>query len=165
MFYEKADVSLPSDSTVEVRRSFRAPRDLVWRAHTDPNLVRRWMVGYPGWTMPVCDMDVRLGGAYRWRWRNDADGKEFGFHGQYSEVSAPARLVHTEFFDPGDVGGDMGEGSVQRTELTEAGGVTTLLLHMDFHTKASRDAALATGMTDGMEYTYALLDKELKVAA
>lgn len=165
MFYEKADVKLPSDSTVEVRRSFRAPRDLVWRAHTEPKLIQRWMVGYPGWSMPVCEMDLRPGGAYRWRWRSDEDGKEFGFHGEYKEVTAAKRLVHTEFFDPGDAGfGDMGNGSVQTLELNESDGVTTLTARMDFHTKEARDAALATGMTDGMEHSYAQLEQILKAA-
>jgi uncharacterized protein YndB with AHSA1/START domain len=165
MFYARAAVTLPGDSVVEVRRSFRAPRALVWRAHTEPPLVQRWMLGPPGWTMPVCEMDVRVGGAYRQRWRSNEGGREFGFHGEYREVSAPARLVHTEFFDPGDVGGDMGQGSLQTLELTEQDGVTTLLARMDFHTKQARDAAVATGMTDGMEMSYARLEDVLEKAA
>ena len=80
---EKAQVSLPSDTEVRVTRDFAAPRQLVWRAHTDPKLVRRWMLGPPGWSMPVCEMDVRPGGKYRWRWRSDQNGAEFGFHGDF----------------------------------------------------------------------------------
>lgn len=156
--FESADVSMPTESTVRVRRSFRAPRALVYRAHTEPELVRRWMLGPPGWTMPVCEMDVRVGGKYLWRWRSEEDGKEFGFHGEFTEVDAPSRLAHTEFFDPGDVGGDMGEGSVIRDTFEEHDGVTTLTVLMDFHTKAARDAAVATGMTDGMEQSFKLLD-------
>jgi uncharacterized protein YndB with AHSA1/START domain len=157
-FYDKADVTLPNDTDVVVKRSFRAPRALVWRAHTEPALVQRWMLGPPGWTMPVCEMDVRVGGAYRWRWRSNEDGKEFGFHGQYSEVRAPEKIAHSEFFDPGDVGGDMGGGSQQSLELSENGGVTTLIARMQFKSKAERDAALGTGMTDGMEQSYAQLE-------
>ena len=66
-----AQVTLPSDSEVRVTRSFHAPRILVWQAQTVPALARRWLVGYPGWSMTVCEMDVRLGGQYRWRWRAD----------------------------------------------------------------------------------------------
>ena len=149
---------MPSDSTVEVRRSFKAPRSLVWRTHTEPALVQRWMLGPPGWTMPVCEMDVRAGGAYRWRWRGDDSGKEFGFHGEYKEVEAPAKIVQTEFFDPGDLGGDMGEGSLVTMTLDEHDGATTLTVLIDYFTKASRDAAVATGMTDGMEIGYQRLD-------
>src|SRR6202008_2393478 len=110
--FEKAHVTQPSDREVTDVRSFKAPRDLVYKADTTPELVKRWMLGPPGWTMPVCEMDVRVGGKYRWRWRRNDDGKEFGFHGEYKEVSAPAKLVNSEFYDPGDVGGDMGEGSM-----------------------------------------------------
>ncbi len=158
-FFETADVSFPGASTVQVRRSFRAPRTLVYRAHTEPELVRRWMLGPPGWAMPVCEMDVRVGGKYLWRWRSDEDGKEFGFHGAFTEVDAPSKLAHTEFFDPGDVGGEMGEGSLVSNTFEESGGVTTMTTVMDFHTKEARDGAVATGMTDGMEMGYARLDE------
>ena len=90
---DKAQVTLPSDREVQITRSFRAPRTLVYRAYTEPDLVRRWMGGYPGWTMPVCDMDVRVGGKYRWRWRQDADGTEFGFQGTFRELQPPATIA------------------------------------------------------------------------
>jgi uncharacterized protein YndB with AHSA1/START domain len=158
-YFASADVNLPTDTTLQVRRSFKAPRDLVYRAHTEPELLQRWMLGPPGWTMPVCEMDVRVGGKYLWRWRSEEDGKEFGFHGAFTEVDAPLKLAHTEFFDPGDVGADMGEGSsIVSNTFEESGGVTTMTTVMDFHTRESRDAAVATGMTDGMEMGYARLD-------
>ncbi len=69
--FEKAQVSQPSDREVKVVRSFKAPRDLVYKAYTTPELVKRWLLGPPGWTMPVCEMDVRVGGKYRWRWRSN----------------------------------------------------------------------------------------------
>ena len=154
----EAQVSLPSDSEVKVTREFKARRELVYKAHTVPELVQRWLLGPPGWTMPVCEMDVRVGGKYRWRWRSVEDGKEFGFHGSYREVVAPERIVHMEYFDPGDVGGDMGNGALITTELTEKNGVTTLTSLMDFGSKEMRDTAVSTGMTDGMEASYKLLD-------
>ncbi|MEX2122947.1 MAG: SRPBCC family protein [Woeseia sp.] len=154
----KAEVSLPSDREVKVTREFKAPRELVYKAHTTPELVQRWLLGPPGWTMPVCEMDVRVGGKYRWRWRSDEDGKEFGFHGTYREVAAPEKIVHMEYYDPGDIGGEMGNGALITMELTEKGGVTRLTSLMDFGSKEARDAALSTGMTDGMEASYKLLD-------
>lgn len=157
----KAEVSLPSDHEVRVVRSFSAPRDLIYKAYTTPELVQRWLLGPPGWTMPVCEMDVRVGGKYRWRWRSTEDGKEFGFFGEFQVVEPPGRLVHTEFFDSGDVGGDMGDGALISLEIVEHDGVTTLTVLMDYYTKEARDAAVATGMTDGMEMTYQRLDELL----
>ena len=157
---DKAQVTLPSDREVQVTRSFRAPRVLVYRAFTEPQLVRRWMLGPPGWSMPICEMDVRVGGRYRWRWRSDTDGSEFGFMGTFREVQAPSKLVQTEAFDPGTVGGSYpsDEGALITTSFTEDAGVTTVVSHMDFGSKEARDGAVATGMTDGMEQSYQLLD-------
>jgi len=75
-FVDKAQVSLPSEQEVQVKRRFRAPRPMVWEAWTRPELVRRWMLGPPGWTMPVCDMNVTAGGTFAWRWRSEEDGME-----------------------------------------------------------------------------------------
>jgi uncharacterized protein YndB with AHSA1/START domain len=157
----KAQATLPSDHEVKVTRQFAAPRALVYEAYTTPSLVQRWLLGPPGWTMPVCEMDVRVGGKFRWRWRSDRDGKEFGFYGEYREVSPPHRIVNTSFFDPGEVGGDMGNGAVTTVELTEENGVTTLVTLMNYGSKEARDAAVSTGMTDGMEQSYQRLDRVL----
>lgn len=159
----EAQVTLPSDTEVEVTRAFDAPRDLVWKAYTTPELVRRWLVGAPGWTMPVCEMDVRVGGALRWVWRADEGGAEFGFHGEYLDVVAPERIVHTEHFDAGDVGGAMEESGEARVTLTldERDGVTTVTSRIDYGSKEARDAAVSTGMTDGMEISYKKLDELL----
>jgi uncharacterized protein YndB with AHSA1/START domain len=154
------EVTLPSDHEVRVVRTFNAPRALVWDAHTKPELVKKWMLGPPGWTMPVCEMDVRVGGKYRWRWRSEEDGKEFGFHGTFMEVKAPSKIVHDEYYDPGDVGGAMPTNDPAHItlELSESGGVTTLVNTMRFASKEARDGAVSTGMTDGMEMGYARLD-------
>ena len=158
---DKAEVTLPSDSQVEVRRSFKAPRALVYRAYSEPELVRRWMLGPPGWTMPVCEVDMRVGGTYRWRWRSEQDGSEFGFTGVFREVDPGKRVVHTEAFDPGTAaGGEPGEAIVTIT-FVEEGGFTTVTTNIDFGTREVRDAAMATGMTDGMEISYQRLDAEL----
>ena len=162
MTIEKAQITMPSDREVKVMRSFKAPRALVYKAYTEPALVRQWMLGPPGWSMPVCDMDVRVGGNYSWRWRSDTDGKEFGFKGTFREVQPPSKIVHTEAYDPGSVGGEYPGGeAIITTSFTEEGGVTTVTTLMDFGSKAARDNAMSTGMTDGMEQSYQLLDNVL----
>jgi uncharacterized protein YndB with AHSA1/START domain len=157
---EKAQVALPTDREVSVSRAFNAGRALVYEAYTTPELVRRWLLGPPGWTMPVCEMDVRVGGKFRWVWRSDEDGSEFGFHGEFREVDAPAKLRHTEAYDPGSVGGGMGEAgeAMVTVTFTETGGITTLTTLIDYGSKEARDAAMSTGMTDGMEMSYQKLD-------
>jgi len=158
-----AQVMLPSDTEVRVSRSFHAPRALVWQAHTVPELMRRWL-GYPGWTMPVCDMDVRLGGKFRWRWRQDEDGQTFGFFGPFTEVDEPAKLSYDQYYDPGNFelpdGGAMPTDNPTRirSAYTEKNGITTLVTVMDYGSKEARDAAMSTGMTDGMEVSYQRLD-------
>lgn len=164
MTIDKAQVMLPSDREVQVTRTFKAPRALVFRAYTEPALVRRWMLGPPGWSMPVCDMDVRVGGSYRWRWRNDADGAEFGFFGTFREVQPPSKIVHSERYDPGtlpEAYPTEGE-AIITTTFTEEDGITTMTSLMDFGSKEIRDSAMKTGMTEGMEQSYQLLDRLLQ---
>jgi uncharacterized protein YndB with AHSA1/START domain len=163
MTIDKAQVTLPSDREVKVVRSFRAPRALVYRAYTEPALLQRWLLGPPGWSMPICEMDVRVGGRYRWRWRSNTDNSEFGFTGTFREVQPQARLVHTESYDPGTVGGGYPEAGEALITITfdEADGSTMVTSLMDFGSKEARDAAVATGMTDGMEQSYQLLDRLL----
>ena len=156
----KSTVTLPNDRDVVVVRNFDAPRALVFDAWTKPALVQRWMLGPPGWTMPVCEMDVRPGGKFNWRWRSEENGAEFGFSGEFREVERPSRIVHVERFDPGEVGGEMGEALVTSV-LTEKGGVTTMTMTIRYESQAVRDAALKTGMTDGMEMSYEKLDELL----
>lgn len=154
-----AEVTLPSDREVRVTRTFSAPRQLVWDAHTKSELVPEWQ-GYGGWDMPVCDMDVRVGGAYKWHWKNREDGTQFGFFGTFTEVDAPSRIVHEQFFNPGNMDSTMqaGDPCIVALDLTEANGITTLVCTLTFASKEARDGAMATGMTDGMEFSYSRLD-------
>ncbi len=156
----EARVTLPSDREVRVTRAFSAPRHFVYQAYTTPELMQRWLLGPPGWTMPVCEMDVRVGGRFRWRWRSEDDGSEFGFHGEFLKVEPREQLQHTQIYDPGDVGGSMGEDGESLVTVTfeEEDGVTTVTTLMDFGSKEARDAAMATGMTDGMEMSFQALD-------
>jgi uncharacterized protein YndB with AHSA1/START domain len=159
---EQAQVSMPSDREVKVTRAFKAPRALVYRAYTEPALVKRWMLGPPGWTMPVCEFDLRVGGSYRWRWRSNEDQSEFGFHGIFREVAAGSRIVHTQIYDPGTTGaGESGGEAIITVTFAEEQGVTIVTTLMDFGSKEVRDTVVATGMTDGMEQSYQLLDRLL----
>jgi uncharacterized protein YndB with AHSA1/START domain len=160
-----AEVTLPSDRDVRVTRTFRAPRQLVWDAHTRPELVKRWQ-GYGGWEMPVCEMDVRVGGSYKWQWKNLEDGGQFGFFGTFSEVNEPSRIVHAQYYDPGDMDYAMpvGDPTIVSLDLTEQDGVTTLVCNLRFASQEARDGAMSTGMTDGMEHSYTRLDELVQAA-
>lgn len=148
-------VTHPSSNAVTVSRSFDAPADLVFACHTKPQLVQRWQLGPPGWSMPVCEIDLRVGGTYRYVWRSTADGSEFGFTGRYREITAPTLIVHTE-----GMIGTPGEALVTTT-LEERSGRTTLTLTMSFESQDVRDQVLLTGMTDGMAQSYDRLDEIL----
>lgn len=157
-----AEVSTPSDQEVLIKRSFDAPATLVWQAYTEPALMRRWLTAMPGWSMPVCEMTTDVGGEYRWRWRDDENGVEFGFTGEMLEVAPHERIVHTQVFDPGTMGGSMGDGaSVITVTFDEVDGTTNVATLMKFASQAARDAAVSTGMTDGMEMSYKKLDEVL----
>lgn len=159
---EKAQVTLPSDREVSVTRSFKAPRSLVYRAYTEPELMQRWLLGPPGWSMPVCEMDVRVGGQYRWRWRSDDGDKEFGFYGTFREVTPSSKLVYTELYDPGTVSDQYPQSETLVTVLfAEENGTTMLTTLIEYPSKEARDAAVATGMTDGMEMSFQKLDRLL----
>ncbi len=145
---ESIDVTTPTDEEVVVSRLFDATPALVFDCHTQPDLVRRWLLGPPGWTMPVCEIDLRVGGAYRYRWRNAAGDHEFGTGGVFTEIAAPMRWAHT-----GQMDGEPGE-STNHYTLTEENGRTRLTMRMNYGSKAIRDVALKSGMTRGMGQSF-----------
>lgn len=160
-----AEASLPSETEVLVKRSFDAPVNLVWRAYMEPDLFRRWCGGHPGWSMPVCEMDMRVGGTYRWRWRSDENGQEFGFTGEVLEVATHSKIVHTQIFDAGDLGVSMGsQPAIITVTFHEIDGITNVATLIRYASQADRDAAFSTGMTDGMEVSYQRLDDVLTAA-
>ena len=146
------DVTTPSDREIRVVRVFDAPAKLAWDCHTQPDLLRRWMLGPPGWSMPVCEVDLTVGGAYRHRWRSDADGTEFGSGGTYLEIVPFEKIVTTESME-----GFSGE-AVNTLLFEEAAGQTTVTLTMLFASKEARDGALQSGMSDGMAMGYDRMD-------
>lgn len=150
---EQLQLSTSGERELVMTRSFAAPRDLVFACHTRPELVRRWLLGPPGWTMPVCEIDARVGGTYRYEWRGP-EGQRMGASGIHREVVVPERIVFTQLFDEDWTGGETLITIVLReqdgrTELTE----TTL-----FVSAAARTAALATGMAEGMESSFQQLE-------
>ena len=146
--------TMQGDRELVVTRTFNAPRHLVWKAWTTPQYLQRWMLGPEGWTMPVCEMDLRPGGAWHFVWRN-ADGSEMEMRGVYKEVNPPERVVSTESW-----GGPWPE-TVNTLEFTEKDGKTTLTLTILYVSKEARDEALKTGMTKGMELSFQRLEKVL----
>ncbi|PYO40722.1 MAG: ATPase [Gemmatimonadetes bacterium] len=147
---ETLTVTTPSDREIVMTRVFNAPRRLVFDAHTKPELVKRWLLGPPGWSMPVCEIDLRVGGKYRYVWRSDSDGTEMGMGGVYREVLAPERIVTTERFDEAWYPGE-GVGTLL---LVERGGKTTLTNTMRYESRAARDGVLKSGMEKGVAESY-----------
>jgi uncharacterized protein YndB with AHSA1/START domain len=143
-------LTTPSDREIAMTRVFDAPRQLVFDAHTKSELVKRWLLGPPGWTMPVCEIELRVGGRYRWVWRSDSDGSTMGIGGVYREIVAPERLVATERFDEAWYPGE----GLNTLVLIEQGGRTTLTQTMRYESKAARDAVLKSGMEKGVEASY-----------
>lgn len=153
----KLKVTLPSACEIEVVREFAAPRQLVFDAHTKPEMVKQWLFGPDGWSMPVCEIDLRVGGKYRYVWRNMSDGREFACGGKYVEIAPPVRLVSTESFE-GEM--NMGE-AVNTLTLAEKAGRSVLTLTMRYPSQEIRDGALQSGMNDGIEAGFARLEEQI----
>ena len=150
-------ITTPTDREVVITRVVDAPRGMVFDAFAKPDLVRRWMLGPPGWTMPVCEIDLRVGGKYRYVWEN-ADGQRMGMGGRFTEIIRPSLMVATQVFDEDWTGGE----TLVTTELVEKNGKTTITTMVRYASREARDAALQTGMAEGMEAGYQRLEELLK---
>src|SRR5690606_35220342 len=147
------ETQLLSDTQVRVTRIIRGTLDQVWAAHHDPALMKRWLLGPDGWTMPVCEIAQNVGDTYRNEWE-DANGENrFGFTGELLESQPKFREVTTE-----NMIGMEGAGTTNELPLTPVEGGTLLSLLITYPSKELRDMVLATGMTDGMEASYARLE-------
>jgi uncharacterized protein YndB with AHSA1/START domain len=142
-------VTARSDREIVMTRVFDAPRNLVFDAYTKPELLKRWLGVFGGYSMPVCEVDLRVGGTYRFVWRGP-DGAEMGVRGVYREVARPERLVHTEKFDEAWYPGE----SLITTVLVEQGGKTTLTVTMRYESREARDAVLKSPMESGVAQSY-----------
>ncbi|HEV3302090.1 MAG TPA: SRPBCC family protein [Planctomycetaceae bacterium] len=148
-------VSTPTDREIVLTRVFDAPRPLVWNALTKPELLKRWLFGPDGWTMTVCDDDVRVGGAFHYAW-NGPGGAAMSLRGVYREVVPLKRLVRTESFE---FGCDSQAGEQLATlVLTEETDKTYLTLTVMYPTTEARDATLASGMEHGVGAGYDRLE-------
>jgi|SRR5579864_5318415 uncharacterized protein YndB with AHSA1/START domain len=149
----KLKVEARGDREIVMTRAFDAPRQLVFDAFTKPDLLRQWMLGPPGWSMPVCDIDFRVGGRYRYVWAH-RDGAEMGAGGVYKEIVVPERIVATERFDQPWYPGE-GLGTVV---LTEHAGKTTLTQTLLYESGEARDMVLRSPMESGVTMSYDQLE-------
>ena len=149
-------VTTLTDTEIVITRLFAAPRPIVWRCWTEPALVRRWLLGPPGWTFEVCDIDLQVGGSYRYVWRS-ADGAPLGMRGTFTEVTPPRRLVDRQIFDEDWTGGE----AIGTLVLTERDSTTTLTNTILYSSREARDAVLKTPMEQGMAMGYDRLAEAL----
>jgi uncharacterized protein YndB with AHSA1/START domain len=147
----------PSDRELQIKRMFAAPRERVFAAFTEPELLKRWLFGKPGGTLAVCEVAVKAGDSFRYVWR-DPDGSEMGMSGVCLEIKRPERIVATEKWDqpwyPGAATGTI--------TLTEEGGVTTLTQTLRYESQAARDMILETMIEHAMALGYERLAELLK---
>ena len=153
MYPDSFKMSTPSDREIQVTRVFDAPRGLVFEAFTKPEFVKRWLLGPPGWSMPVCEIDLKVGGAYRYLWHNDSDGREMGLNGVFREIVTPKRLVATE--NPTWYSSE----SLDTTTFVEEGDATRMTITVLYESTEVRDIALKSGMDRGMAMSYDRLEE------
>jgi uncharacterized protein YndB with AHSA1/START domain len=149
-------ITTPSEREIVMSRVFDAPRSLVFDAWTKPELLERWLGVRGGWSMVVCEVDLRVGGAYRFVWRGP-DGAEMGMGGFYREIVRPERLVATESFDDPWYPGE----ALDTTVLVEDGGKTTATTTVLYESEEIRDAVLESGMARGVAESYDVLAEYL----
>jgi len=146
---EVLKLTTQGDREIVMTRAFHAPRRLVFDALTQPELVKRWLIGPPGWSMPVCEIDLKVGGSYRYVWRH-TDGKEMGVRGVYRDIVPQERVICTERFDEAWYPGE----ALLTTTLVEQDGKTTLTSTVLYVSKEARDGVLKSGMENGVAASY-----------
>ena len=154
-----AEAQILSNTQVRVARVIRGSLTQVWRAHTDAELIKQWMLGPDGWIMPTCEIATNVGDHYRYMWAPGGGGEGFGFTGELLESEEPYRVVTTEAMIDTDYPAALNE-----LTLTAVEGGTLLSLVITYANAEMRDAVLATGMTGGMETSYARLERLLERA-
>jgi uncharacterized protein YndB with AHSA1/START domain len=142
-------ITTPSDREIAMTRVFAAPARLVYDAHTKPELLKRWLGVFGGWSLSTCEIDLRVGGKYRWVW-SKASGTEMGMGGTYQELVTNARIVANEAFDNPWYEGQC----LVTTEFVETDGKTTLTATMRYDSKKIRDGVLKSPMETGIVASY-----------
>jgi uncharacterized protein YndB with AHSA1/START domain len=150
-------VTTPTDREIVMSRVFDAPRQLVWKAMVTPELLKRWLGVFDRWKLDVCQIDLRVGGKYRYEW-SGPDGARMGMGGVYHEITPPSRLVATELFDDPWYPGE----AVSTMELREQSGTTNFTLTVRYASKEIRDGVLQGPMKEGVEAGYDTLAALLK---
>lgn len=150
---EQLHISPEGERRILITRTFDAPKRLVFDAMTKPEMLKEWMFGPQGWSLPHCEADPRQGGAWRYVWRHE-DGREMGAQGRYLEFEPPDRTVHTELFDEDWTGGQ----TLITTTFEETDRRTKVTLSIEYTSENARDAVLKSPMAEGMEAGYARLD-------
>jgi len=143
-------VSTPSDREIRVTRVFDAPRALVFDAFTKPEFVQRWLLGPPGWTMPICQINLKVGGAYRYVWLHEEDKREMGMRGVFREIASPELIVATEEFDEPWYPGE----ALDTTTFVEEANLTRITITVQYKSKEARDIAHRSGMEHGIAASY-----------
>jgi uncharacterized protein YndB with AHSA1/START domain len=156
---ETLQVTTPSDREIAMTRVFDAPRSMVFEAWTKPELLKRWLGVRNGWTFEICEVDLKVGGAYRFVWRGP-DGAEMGMGGVYREIVAPERLVSSEKFDDPWYPGE----ALDTIVLVEHDGKTTATTTVLYESQEIRDAVLESGMARGVAESYDVLAELLESA-
>jgi len=151
-------VRTAGDLEIVMTRDFEAARELVFDAFTKPELVRRWLLGPDGWSMPVCEIDLRPGGAYRYVWRKDGSNQEMALGGVFREIVRPERIVHSERFEQPWYPGD----AVVTTAFDQHAGTTTVTMTIRYDSRKTRDMALQSGMDTGVARSYERLGEILR---
>jgi len=154
-------VEMLDDTHVRITRLVNGPRELVWRAHHEPDLIRQWMLGPDGWEMTECVASTTVGESYRTSWApvGDTEGEPFGFEGEVVLIDAPRRAVTTERMQGQSVE------TLNDLNFYEEDGATLVTVLIEYPDKETRDMILATGMADGMEQSFARLEREVLSAA
>lgn len=150
----KLNVTARGEREIVITRTFDAPREMVFAAHTRPELVKRWMTGPDGWTLAVCEIDLRAGGRGRYVWRDRDNGAEMGMTATFREIEPPERIVHEELFDEDWTGG----ATEVVTTFTSDGERTRMEMVVRCASPEARAAMIESPMADGMEAGYARLD-------
>jgi len=149
-------ITTPSDREIAMTRVFDAPRTLVFEAYTKPELLKRWLGVFGGWSLAICEVDLKVGGRYRFVWRG-RDGTEMGMGGVYREIVPNERIVNTERFDEPWYDGE----AVGTVVFLEQEGRTTLTTTVQYASKEVRDGVLKSPMKEGVTQSYDMLESLL----
>lgn len=152
------EVAAVGEMEIRMQRLFDAPRENVFRAFTEPDLIKQWLYGPEGHSLPICEIDLQVGGSLRYVWRLE-DGKEMGLSGRFLEIVPPERIVHTELFDEDWTGGE----TVVTTEFLEQGAQTLVTMTVRYSSPKVRETVLNMGMADGVAQSYDRLDGLLQL--